>query len=100
MNPTQPESTRVFFSTPMKPANNVTHVTRHPAPRLSTYAPDAYSTIFGTMKRPLARAGAFFKASSFEREGAVSSGRVTLTRGKAWAVGSTPETSTSLSFSM
>src|SRR4051794_21759515 len=59
-----------------------------------------YSTIFGTMKRPLAFAGALRSASSFEREGWVSSGRVTLTRGKACAVGSTPDTSTSLSFSM
>ena len=59
-----------------------------------------YSTIFGTMKRPLAFDGALRKASSFDIEGRVSSGRVTFTKGNAWAVGSTPLTSASLSFSM
>ena len=59
-----------------------------------------HSTIFGTMNRPLARAGALRSASSVGREGRTSSGRVTLTIGTAWAVGSTWLTSTSLSFSM
>ena len=42
------------------------------------------------MNKPLACAGALRKASSFDMEGRVSSGRVTLTMGNAWAVGSTP----------
>jgi len=48
----------------------------------------------GTMKRPLAWAGALRRASSWLIDGRTSSGRVTLTSGKAWAVGSTPLTST------
>src|ERR1035438_6690515 len=59
-----------------------------------------YSTILGTMKRPLAWAGALRRASSWLREGRTSSGRVTLISGNAWAVGSTPLTSTSFSFSI
>src|SRR5882672_2072372 len=44
-----------------------------------------YSTILGTMNRPLACDGALLRASSLEREGRTSSGRVTFTSGNAWA---------------
>src|ERR1022692_4283991 len=47
-----------------------------------------HSTIFGTMKSPLALAGALRNASALGRDGRTSSGRNTLTIGTAWAVGS------------
>src|SRR5262245_58605140 len=53
----------------------------------------AYSTIFGTRKRPLAFAGALRMASSCGIDGRTSSGRVMFTSGTACAVGSTFETS-------
>ena len=56
-----------------------------------------YSTILGAMKRPLACDGAFRMASACGKEGVISSGRVTLTSGTAWAVGSIPLTSNSFS---
>ena len=43
----------------------------------------AHSTIFGTTNSPLAWAGALRSASSCARPGSASSGRVTLTIGKA-----------------
>ena len=59
-----------------------------------------HSTIFGTTKRPPPLAGAFCKASAFDNDAVTTSGRVTLTRGTACEVASTPSTLTSFSFAM
>ncbi len=50
------------------------------------------------MNRPPAWAGALRKASSCGSDGRTTSGRVTLTIGTAWAVGSTPVTFEGLQF--
>src|ERR1700733_1067297 len=62
--------------------------------------PADYSTIFGTMNSPLALAGAFCSASSWESDSPISSTRVTLINGTACAVGWTLETSSSFNFSI
>src|SRR5262245_7185605 len=58
------------------------------------------SMMRGTRKNSPARSGALLIMASRSRLGSTSSSRITLTRGTAWDVGSTPATSTALSFSM
>jgi hypothetical protein len=58
-----------------------------------------YSTTLVTENSPFAWRGAFERAVAASKQSRGTSGRKTLKTGMAWAVGSTPEISTSLSLS-